>query len=274
MIIDKLYEEVMKKGPICVGLDTRIDYIPEKLLSSSDAVEDKIFQFNKRIIDETFDLVACYKLQIACYEALGIEGLKAYSRTLKYIKEKGIISIGDIKRGDISSTGEMYAKAHFEGDFEADFITVNPYMGIDAISPYFPYLEKGNKGIFVLVKTSNNSSKDFQELEVGEELLYNKVAQQVDKWGEKYIGNYGFSLIGGVVGCTHPKEIVGISKNHNNMFFLIPGYGAQGGSGKDLSILFKDNRCGIVNSSRGIIKSENPREAVLKMKEDILKWLR
>lgn len=274
MIIDKLYVEVMKKGPICVGLDTRIEYLPEELLNSDYSVEEKIFQFNKRIIDETFDLVACYKVQIACYEALGLAGLKAYSQTLKYIKEKGNISIGDIKRGDISSTGKMYAKAHFEGDFEADFITVNPYMGVDAISPYLPYLETGDKGIFVLVKTSNESSKDFQELEVGKELLYSKVAREVEKWGEKYIGKYGFSSIGGVVGCTHPQEIVEISKTYKDMFFLIPGYGAQGGSGEDLSLLFKNNLCGIVNSSRGIIKSENPRKAVLKMKEDILKWLR
>lgn len=274
MIIDKLYEEVMKKGPICVGLDVRMSYLPEELLNSEDTIEEKVFQFNKRIIDETFDLVACYKPQIACYEALGLAGLKAYSRTLKYIKEKGSISIGDIKRGDISSTGEMYARAHFEGDFEADFITVNPYMGYDAISPYLPYLEEGNKGMFVLVKTSNESSKDFQEVVVGKEPLYRKVAEEVEKWGEKYTGKNGFSLMGGVVGCTHPREIVEISEMCKNMFFLIPGYGAQGGSGEDLSLLFKNNMCGIVNSSRGIIKSENPREAVLKMKEDIMKWLR
>lgn len=274
MIIDKLYEEVMKKGPICVGLDTRISYLPNDLLNSNDMIEEKVFKFNKRIIDETCDLVACYKPQIACYEALGLEGLKAYSRTLKYIKEKGSISIADIKRGDISSTAQMYAKAHFQGDFEADFITVNPYMGFDAISPYLPYLEKGNKGIFVLVKTSNESSKDFQKVEVDKEPLYNKVAREVERWGGKYIGKNGFSLIGGVVGCTHPREIVELSKICKNMFFLIPGYGAQGGKGEDLSLLFKNNMCGIVNSSRGIIKSENPREAVLKMKEDILKWLR
>lgn len=265
MIIDKLYEEIIKKGPICVGLDTREEYLKEN---------ETIFEFNKRIIDQTYDLVACYKIQIACYEALGIEGLKAYSQTVKYIREKGSIVIGDIKRGDISSTGEMYAKGHFEGDFEVDFITVNPYMGYDAISPYLKYLETGNKGLFALIKTSNVSSKDFQELKVNEETLYIKVAKEVEKWGEKYIGKSGFSLIGGVVGATHPSELEDMQSKFNNMFYLIPGYGAQGGSGEDLAKLFRKSMCGIVNSSRGIIKSQNPREEVMKMKEDILKWLR
>ncbi|SHH39344.1 orotidine-5'-phosphate decarboxylase [Tepidibacter thalassicus] len=274
MIIDRLYEEVLKKGPICVGIDTRIEYIPNDILNDETTIEEKIFKFNKRIIDETHDLVACYKVQIACYEAFGIDGLKAYSKTLKYIKEKGNIVIGDIKRGDISSTAKMYAKAHFEGDFEVDFITVNPYMGYDAISPYCEYLEKGNKGLFVLAKTSNESSKDFQELEVDDEPLYMKVSKEIEKWGEKYVGKNGFSLIGSVVGCTNPKEIVDISNTCKNTFFLIPGYGAQGGKGKGLSALFKNNMCGVVNSSRGIITSYNPREAVLEMKEDILKWLR
>lgn len=274
MIIDKLYEEIMKKGPICVGLDIREEYISQDIIDSKRTMSERILEFNKRIIDETHDLVACYKPQIACYEAFGMEGLKAYSETIKYIKKKGNIVIGDIKRGDISSTGEMYAKGHFEGDFEADFITVNPYMGYDAISPYLKYLETGEKGLFALIKTSNKSSKDFQELKVDGEPLYIRVAKEVENWGQKYIGKNGYSLIGGVVGATHPKELVNMKNAFKNMFYLIPGYGAQGGSGEDLKELFKEDMCGIVNSSRSIITSQNPREEVLKMKEDILKWLR
>ncbi|KPU26404.1 orotidine 5'-phosphate decarboxylase [Caloranaerobacter sp. TR13] len=283
MIIDKLYEEVLKNGPVCVGLDTRIEYLPEYLLSSTKTLEEKIFEFNRKIIDATYDLVACYKVQIACYETFGIEGLKAYSRTLKYIREKGKVVIADIKRGDILSTAQMYAKAHFEGDFEADFITVNPYMGLDAISPYFKYLSTGEKGLFVLIRTSNKSSKDFQELEVNAKPLYLKVAENVQKWGENFIGKSGFSLIGGVVGLTFPKEFLEIKKLSGNMFFLIPGYGAQGGTGEDLKEIFREKMCGVVNSSRGIIKAhkgidegksfnEFARKQVIKMKEDILSW--
>ncbi|KGG79740.1 orotidine 5'-phosphate decarboxylase [Caloranaerobacter azorensis H53214] len=283
MIIDKLYEEVLGNGPVCVGLDTRFEYLPEYLINSTKTLEEKIFEFNRKIIDATYDLVACYKVQIACYEAFGIEGLKAYSRTLKYIREKGKVVIADIKRGDILSTAEMYAKAHFEGDFEADFITVNPYMGLDAISPYFKYLNTGEKGIFVLIRTSNKSSKDFQELNVDNKPLYLKVAENVQKWGESFIGKSGFSLIGGVVGLTFPKEFLEIKNMCGNMFFLIPGYGAQGGTGEDLKEIFKEKMCGVVNSSRGIIKAhkgvdeglkfnELARKQVIKMKEDILRW--
>ena len=229
---------------------------------------------NKNIIDETYDLAACYKLQIACYEAYGIEGLKAYCETIKYIKTKGNIVIGDIKRGDIASTGDMYAKAHFEGDFEVDFITVNPYMGYDAISPYEKYLKSGDKGLFILIKTSNESSKDFQELTIEDKKLYEEVAQKVENWGENYIGECGFSLMGGVVGATHPSELSEISRRHKSLFMLIPGYGAQGGSGEDLKDVLKNNMCAVINSSRNIITSKNPRQEVLAMREDILKWLR
>lgn len=285
MIIDTLYNEVLEKGPICVGLDTRLEYLPEYLLDSGLSLEDKLYEFNKKIIDETFDIVACYKVQIACYEALGLGGLKAYSKTLKYIRSKGKIVIADIKRGDISSTGEMYAAAHFEGDFEADFITVNPYMGLDAISPYFKYLKTGKKGLFTLIRTSNNSAKDFQELEVESRPLYLEVAKKTESWGAEFIGDSGFSLIGGVVGLTYPEEFIKIKEKCSSMFFLIPGYGAQGGTGKDLAKIFKNGYCGVVNSSRGIIKAHKgrdegesfallARDKVLMMKEDILKWLR
>lgn len=285
MIIDLLYNKVQEKGPICLGLDTRLEYLPKYLLDSQLSVEEKLYQFNKKIVDETIDLVACYKLQIACYEAFGLEGLKAYSRTLKYIRGAKALVIADIKRGDISSTAEMYAKGHFEGDFEADFITVNPYMGIDAISPYFKYLKDGNKGMFVLVKTSNESSKDFQELMVSDSHLYEEVAAKVDEWGKDFIGKSGFSLVGGVVGLTYPEEFKQIEKIAPNTFFLIPGYGAQGGTGETVAELFKHNKCGVINSSREIITAHKGRsegedfalyakEKVLNMKEDIGRWLR
>lgn len=285
MIIDRLYREAVEKSPICVGLDTKLEYLPEYLLESNKSIEDKIFQFNKMIIDNTFDLVACYKVQIAFYESLGLEGLKAYSRTLKYIKEKGKISIADVKRGDISSTAEAYGKAHFEGDFEADFITVNPYMGIDSISPYYKYMKDRDKGIFMLIRTSNKGSEDFQELIVKDRELFMEVADKCKTWGEDFIGEEGFSRVGGVVGLTYPEEFLKIKNNNPNTFFLIPGYGAQGGKGEDIKEIFKDGICGVINSSRGIItahkgKCEDEgfvdliRENTLKMKGDIEHWLR
>ena len=284
MIIDLLYNQVQEKGPICLGLDTRLEYLPKYLLDSNLSLEEKIFHFNRKIIDETTDVVACYKLQIACYEALGLEGLRVYSKTLKYIRDRNKIVIADVKRGDISSTAEMYAKAHFEGDFEADFVTVNPYMGIDAISPYFSYLKTGKKGLFVLIKTSNESSKDFQELMVEDSQVYQHVADKVKLWGQEYIGKSGFSLVGGVVGLTYPSEFKKIEEIAPNTFFLIPGYGAQGGTGKAVAEVLKKNSCGVINSSREIITAHKgrtegkdfalyARKKVLDMKEDIGQWL-
>lgn len=281
MIIDKLYEECNKKSPICVGLDTKIEYLPKFLREEDTSVSEKIFTFNKMIIDNTSDLVACFKVQIAFYEALGIEGLKAYSKTVKYIREKGKIVIGDIKRGDISSTAKAYADAHFSGDFEVDIITVNPYMGVDSISLYEDYMKNDDKALFMLIHTSNKSSKDFQELEVSGEKLYMKVAEKCKTWGENSIGESGFNRIGGVVGLTFPEEFLEIKKECPNTFFLIPGYGAQGGKGKDIKEIFKGGVCGVINSSRGIItahkgKSEDEdfvkytREAVISMKDDLI----
>lgn len=285
MIIDRLYELSKEKGPLCVGLDTKVDYFPNYLKEEEISLEEKLFRFNKAIIDETIDLVACYKVQIACYEAHGLEGLKAYSRTLKYIKEKQAISIADVKRGDISSTGEMYARGHFEGDFEADMITLNPYMGVDSISPYYEYMKKG-KGAFVLLKTSNESAKDFQDLKDQDgESMYINVAKKIDEWGQEFIGKSKYSLIGAVVGLTNPKDFEHIRKTCPNTFYLIPGYGAQGGSAKEIKELFKDDICGVINSSRAIITAhkgkcedadfaKEARKALIQMKEDILSCLR
>ncbi|PAB56170.1 orotidine-5'-phosphate decarboxylase [Anaeromicrobium sediminis] len=280
MIIDRLCEEVKKYGPVCVGLDTKIEYLPEYLKDKDISDSEKLFEFNRKIIDDTLDTCACYKVQIAHYESLGLEGLKAYSETLKYIKENNKLSIGDIKRGDILSTATMYAKAHFEGEFEADFITVNPYMGEDAISPYYEYIKSKEKGLFVLMKTSNPSSSDFQDLEVKDEKLYMEVAKKIESWGEEFVGQSGYSSIGGVVGLTGAGELINIKNELKNSFFLIPGYGAQGGDPKVLKQLFKDGICAVINSSRKIITAHKnvdetetfslcARKETLRMREDI-----
>lgn len=283
-IIDKLHETVLRKGPVCVGLDPREAMLPDCLKKQDISMGEKLFEFNRKIIDAVYEECACFKLQIACYEAFGIDGLKGYSKTVKYIKDKGLISIGDIKRGDISSTADMYAKGHFQGDFEVDFITLNPYMGEDAVSPYYKYLEKGDKGLFVLIRTSNQSSKDFQELSVEREAMFYKVAESVKKWGEPFMGKSGFSALGGVVGLTYPKEFSKIKERSSQVFYLIPGYGAQGGTGKDAARILGKEMCGVINASRSIIGAHKgvdetdtfaacALEAVKSMKEDICKWL-
>ncbi len=159
-IIDRLYRKVEEAGVVCLGLDTNPSYIPEEYINNFHSTGEAIASFNKEIIDATEDVVACYKVQIAYYEALGLEGLKAYSETVKYLRKKNLITIGDVKRGDIADTAKMYAKAHFEGDFQVDFITLSPYMGLDSIEPYMSYLESGEKGAFVLVRTSNKGAED------------------------------------------------------------------------------------------------------------------
>lgn len=281
LIIDKLYSEVEKKGNVCLGLDTSLDYIPEKMKKKYKDIDEVIFQFNKKIIDCTADITAIYKLQIAYYEAYGIRGLFGYMKTLEYLKSINALVIGDIKRGDIASTADMYAKAHFEGDFEVDFITLNPYMGFDSITPYFKYLDKGNKGIFVLLRTSNPGAKDIEYLDVEGKSLYYHVGDKLEEMGRKYIGESGYSLVGAVVGGTHTDEAIEIRKKYKDMYFLIPGYGAQGAKGNDVNLYLNEGNGGIVNSSRGIItaymKHEDgikefekyTREAVLSMREDI-----
>ncbi len=281
MIIDKLYGQVEKKGNVCVGLDTHMDYIPEAMKTEYKDVAEIIFQFNKKVIDCTEDITSIYKLQIAYYEAYGIEGLKAYKRTLEYIKTIGGLSIGDVKRGDIAATADMYAKAHFRGDFETDFITINPYMGFDSITPYLKYLDGGDKGIFVLLRTSNPGAKDIEYLNVNNEPLYYHIGDKLEEMGKEYIGRSGYSLIGGVVGGTHTDEAIEIRERYGSMYFLIPGYGAQGARGEDVELYLNEKNGGVVNSSRGIITAykkyedgyENfdkyTRQAVLSMREDI-----
>ncbi|WMJ79493.1 orotidine-5'-phosphate decarboxylase [Clostridium sp. MB40-C1] len=254
MIIDKLYESVSKKGNVCVGLDTDYTYIPKNFAKQFENIEDAIFNFNKEIIDATKEDTACYKVQIAYYEAYGIKGLIAYEKTLKYIKEVGCISIADVKRGDISKTAEMYAKAHFEGDFEADFITINPYMGMDSIEPYMDYVKNKEKGLFVLLRTSNKGAKDFEYIDTKEDKkVYDVVGEKLQKLGEECLGSCGYSSVGAVVGCTSAEDGLRIREKYDNTFFLIPGFGAQGGGAEEAGVYLKNGNGGVVNSSRGIL---------------------
>ena len=281
--MQKLVEAVQKKGPVCVGLDTQMSFLPDYLKKKTATDGEKIFEFNRAIIDATEDEAGCFKLQIACYEALGLDGMQAFSKTLKYARSRGNVTITDAKRGDISSTAVQYATAHFSGDFETDVMTINVFMGEDAVSPYYPYLEQG-KGVFALVKTSNPSGKDFQDLIVDGETLYERTARKVSQWGERFIGQTGFSAIGAVTGLTYPEEFERIRPLLPHTFLLIPGYGAQGGTGKDIAGFFRDGVRGVVNSSRGIISAhkgkhedehftDDVRAAVLAMKKDILEQL-
>ena len=280
LIIDKLYERVEERGVVCLGLDTALDYIPSHVLEGR-TVSEALFEFNKEIIDATLDVVACFKVQIAYYEALGIEGLIAYKNTLQYLREKDAIIIADIKRGDIAATASQYAKAHFTGDFEADFITLSPYMGMDSIEPYLPYMKEGKKGVFVLVRTSNPGAEDIENIDTKDNSkVYKVVGDKLTKMGENVKGECGYSAIGGVIGCTHVEEGKEIRSRYNDMFFLIPGYGAQGGKAEDVALYLNNGNGGVVNSSRGILlayKKENreteyaacAREEAIKMRDAI-----
>jgi len=282
LIIDKLFDSVEKKGHVCVGLDTALEYLPLGFSDKFESEEQALYRFNQQIIDATFDVAGCFKVQIAYYEALGLKGLIVYKDTLKYIRDKGGIVIADIKRGDIAKTAEMYAKAHFEGDFESDFITVNPYMGMDSIEPYLPYVKNKEKGLFSLVRTSNKGAEDIEYIENKEnKKVYDVVGEKLLKIGNEFMGQCGYSSIGGVVGCTHIDEGLKMRKDLEKMFFLIPGYGAQGGAAEDVAIYLKNGNGGVVNASRSILlaykKSEKgglhfeecAREEAIKMRDAI-----
>ncbi len=284
--IDKLFASVAQKGHVCVGLDTDVTYLPEALAQQFPSIEDGLFAFNKAIIDSTLDVSACYKVQIAYYEAYGMAGLRAYARTLAYLREKNAVTIADIKRGDIAKTAEMYAKAHFTGEFEADFITLSPYMGLDSLSPYLPYIKDNGKCVFVLIRTSNEGAKDIEYLptENGKR-VYHVVGEKLQTLGKDFIGECGYSAIGGVMGCTHPDEAAEIRNMLNTTFFLIPGYGAQGGKAEDIAKYLHNGNGGVVNSSRGILlayrKQENgaahfadcARAEAIRMRDDIRQYL-
>jgi len=283
MIIDKLFHHVAAKGHVCVGLDTDYEYLPANFLKTFSHISDALFAFNKQIIDATLDVSACYKVQIAYYEALGMQGLEAYRKTLSYLRENKAVIIADVKRGDIAKTAEMYAKAHFSGDFEADFMTINPYMGMDTIAPFLPFVKNNEKGLFVLVRTSNEGAKDIEYLQIEEnKRVYNVVGEKVNALGKDYLGTCGFSSVGGVMGCTHADEARTVRQQMDSTFFLIPGYGAQGGKAEDIALYLKNGNGGVVNASRSILLAykkiengedrfyEHSRNEAIRMRDEIL----
>ncbi len=268
MITDRLIEGIISmQNPTCVGLDTLFDYLPDEMkagVSDFDGVAERVFEFNKKIIDNVYDIVPSVKVQIAYYEMYGVAGMKAYEETLKYVAKKDLVVIADAKRNDIGSTAACYAKT-FLGKtqvndrafsaFPSDFVTVNGYLGTDGIAPFVEECQKYDKGIFVLVKTSNPSGAEIQNtvLESGVP-TYEYVGGLVEKWGESTVGAYGYSAVGAVVGATHPTEATRLRKLLPHTFFLIPGYGAQGGNAEMLKSCFGANGLGgVVNNSRGIL---------------------
>ncbi|MCR5006130.1 MAG: orotidine-5'-phosphate decarboxylase [Clostridiales bacterium] len=271
-MIDRLIDRIMElKNPTVVGLDPRLGMIPDHVKEAAyakygktlEGAAEAFLQFNKAIIDAVCDLVPAVKPQIAMYETLGAAGMQAFIETVRYAKEKGMIVIGDIKRSDIASTAEAYATAHIgatdvEGDtfsaFDEDMITLNPYLGSDSIQPFFKTMRAFDRGMFVLCKTSNPGGGEFQDLLVDGMPLYEKVGLRIEAWGEEFRGKYGFSDVGAVVGATYPEQGVRLRALLPHTFFLVPGYGAQGATARDLAGCFNADGIGaIVNSSRGII---------------------
>lgn len=250
MIMNELRKRAMEISPLCVGIDLREDHVPQELKNLP--IEEQFVEYAKEIIDASKEYAACYKLQIACYEGYGLAGLRAYKTILETVRRAGHISIADIKRGDIGSTAEMYAKGHFEGDLEADILTLNPYMGHDAISPYAKYVSTKNKGAFILGKTSNPGSRDFQDLKVGDEYLYQQVIRTIDRWNKELEGYEGFGGYGVVVGVNNADDIALLRSVTSQLFMLIPGYGAQGAKIEDIAALVREHKNGVVNVSRGL----------------------
>lgn len=261
--MDKLYDAVAARGPVCVGLDTDISYLPEDFVDSAKTAGENIVAFNKAIIEATKAVAGCFKVQIAYYESLGMDGMKAYADTLAAVRAASVPVIADIKRGDIAKTAEMYAKAHFEGDFEADFITLAPYMGLDSIQPYMPYMQQKGKGVFVLVRTSNPGAKDFEYEKLADgRHVYDMVGDKLNELGKQAMGESGYSSVGLVIGGTHIEEAAEIRARYKDSFFLIPGYGAQGGTAPDIAQYLSCGNGGVVNSSRGILLARKKQPGV------------
>lgn len=307
-MINQLVSKIQKTGaPIVVGLDPMMKFVPEHIKKKAfeeygetlEGAAEAIWQYNKGIVDAVYDLIPAVKPQIAMYEQFGIPGLQAFKKTVDYCKEKGLVVIGDIKRGDIGSTSTAYAVGHLGkvqvgsksyAGFDEDFVTVNPYLGSDGVKPFIDVCKEEKKGIFVLVKTSNPSSGEFQDRLIDGKPLYELVGSMVDTWGSELMGD-SYSYVGAVVGATYPEMGKVLRDIMPKAYILVPGYGAQGGKGKDLVHFFnKDGLGAIVNSSRGIIAAyqqdaykekfapENyadaSRAAVLAMKEDIAEALK
>ena len=290
--MDKLYEAAQSRGCVCVGLDTAPEYIPpaERARAPTDA--GAVWAFNQAVIDAVLDAAACFKVQIAYYEALGLAGLAVYAKTLAYIRARGALVIADIKRGDIADTALRYAAAHFSGDFEADFVTLSPYMGMDSIEPWLDYAQRRGKGAFVLMRTSNPGMRDFEYLELADggspppatdlrssasppagapppqrprrgaggppdppvnRRLYHAVGDKLAELASVRQGVYGYGAFGAVAGCTEREEAAELRARYPGLFFLIPGYGAQGGAADDAALLLRQGSGGVVNASRSIL---------------------
>ena len=270
-MINKLVSKIKKMGaPVVVGLDPMLNYVPEFVQKKAfeeygetlEGAAEAIWQFNKAIVDQIYDIVPAVKPQIAMYEQFGVPGVAAYKKTVDYCKSKDLVVIGDVKRGDIGSTSAAYAVGHLGkvtvgskkiAAFDEDFATVNPYLGTDGIKPFVDVCKEEKKGIFVLVKTSNPSSGEFQDQLINGRPLYELVGEKVNEWGASSMdGDY--SNVGAVVGATYPEMGRVLRKVMPKAYILVPGYGAQGGQGKDLVDFFNPDGLGaIVNSSRGII---------------------
>jgi len=277
-MIDILIKKIQeKKAPIVVGLDPMLNYVPSQIQKAAfdeygetlEGAAEAIWQFNKGIVDATCDLIPAVKPQIAMYEQFGIPGIIAFKRTVDYCREKGLVVIGDVKRGDIGSTSAAYAVGHLGkvtvgskacAGFDEDFVTVNPYLGTDGVKPFVDVCREENKGIFVLVKTSNPSSGEFQDQMIDGKPLYELVAEKVVAWGQECMGD-AYSNVGCVVGATYPEQGKILRKLMPRTYILVPGYGAQGGTARDLVDYFNEDGLGaIVNSSRGIIAAYKKEE--------------
>ena len=304
-MINKLVEKIKKTGaPIVVGLDPMLSYIPQHILDKAyaeygetlEGAAEAVWQFNKEIVDKTYDLIPAVKPQIAMYEQFGIPGLEAFKKTVDYCKSKDLVVIGDVKRGDIGSTSAAYATGHLGKikvgskeyvPFGEDFATVNPYLGSDGVNPFIDVCKEEKKGLFILVKTSNPSSGEFQDRLIDGKPVYEIMGEMCENWGSRQIGAYGYSAVGAVVGATYPEQLAELRKKLPHTLFLVPGYGAQGGGAQGVAGAFDENgRGAIVNSSRAIMcawkKEENcpetafaeaARREAIRMRDDITAYL-
>lgn len=267
MIIDTLIDKIIAtKNPSVVGLDTSLAHLPDDMkegVTDLRTAAAAILKFNKALVDELAGVVPAFKVQVAYYEGLGAAGMECFAETLKYARQKGFAVISDVKRNDIGSTAAAYSKAYLSGTeingkrfipFESDYVTVNGYLGTDGIAPFVDDCKAFDRGIFVLARTSNPSGAELQnrKLESGE-TVFSLMGSFIEKWGEDLVGKYGFSSVGAVVGATHKEEAEMLRKSCPHTFFLIPGYGAQGGKADDLAVCFRDGLGGIVNNSRAIL---------------------
>ncbi len=305
-MINRLISKIKKlDAPIVVGLDPMLKFVPEHIQKKAfaecgetlEGAAEAIWQYNKGIVDAVCDLVPAVKPQIAMYEQFGVPGLEVFKRTVDYCREKDLVVIGDVKRGDIGSTSQAYAVGHLGRvsvggktycPFGEDFATVNPYLGSDGVRPFLQVCKEEKKGIFVLVKTSNPSSGEFQDRLSPDRPLYEIVGEKVAQWGKECMGEE-YSYVGAVVGATYPEQGRALRRIMPRTLILVPGYGAQGGKGADLAYFFNEDGLGaLINSSRGIIAAyqqerygkyggegygEAARAAVLDMKQDILQAL-